>query len=109
MRPVDREPSVPRATARVARLADPKEDVRKAAWALVTMLGAEETLAQHVAVIVAKLADSDRKVRQAARATRGACPSTSSRGSAPTEVDRLALHDALPSADGTREPPLKRS
>ena len=50
--------------ALVARLADSESFVRKAAWELVTKLGAEETLAQHVTMIATKLEDSDPRVRR---------------------------------------------
>ena len=59
--------------ALVASLIDPYE----AAWEVLTKLGAEETLAQHVAVIVAKLEDSDFRVRYGAVKTLGKLDSAS--------------------------------
>ena len=50
-----------------ARLADPRGSVRDAAWEVLTKLGAEETLAQHAAVLVAKLEDFNWQVQMAAR------------------------------------------
>ena len=82
----------PHAAALVATLAACSYDTRKAAWEVLTKLGAEEMLAQHAAILVAKLEDSDAEVRQAAVEALGRLPPEELATHAPA-LRRIAASD----------------